>query len=271
MARPFFRERDETFKGAISPALKVSDHLALTRFNVNFQFISLAERLKPWEQNRDGRKLLALAAQVKEMRREIIECNLPLAISQARLFKQQHPKSHLTYMDLIQIATEGLAAAVDKFVGPWAPNFRAVIIGRVLGNFIEANSETFVHFFPADKRRIYRARKALGALKDGETPDYDAIVAGLNRKEAEEGEDLTTVGELANLLGAAQVTNASALPKIRDDDREYDAMDQYPADHDGRPDILMEEAEARTAVGRAILELPLVDRKLLRMKGVELL
>jgi DNA-directed RNA polymerase specialized sigma subunit len=275
MARPFFRERDTTFKASISPVLKNKDlsqldkARRLSRFDFNFNFMEFALRLKPWEQTAQGRKLQALAEEAKDIRNDLVECNLPLAISQARMFLQRNQRSHLNYMDMTQICAVGLMEGIDKFVGPYRRNFRAVIIGRMLGNLIEENSETFVHFFPPDKRRIYRARKIIARAGQDEPLDFDQVCKQLNQTELAEGEKPTTVGELVNLLSAAYVVPASAL--VLTDEAEVNSpIDEFAGDADQRPDAMFEVAEARHVVAVAIAELSMLDQKLLRLKGVEL-
>lgn len=133
-ARPFFRERQETFKTLISPILRERDEKALYRFDINYRFILFALKVRKFKKNTN---VLKLAKKVERARRELIEQNMPLAISRAKIFKRCTPASHLEYMDLIQASNEGLIAAVDKFVLPYRPVFRSVIIGRIVGNLIE--------------------------------------------------------------------------------------------------------------------------------------
>lgn len=298
MARPYFRERDTTFKAQISPVLKEAG-AALSRpepdlkhvlprmyqFSVNYQFIDFALKFRDWNDTKAGRELVAIAAEVRDIRNDLAECNMPLAISQARMFLERNRRSHLRYMDMNQTCFVGLLEGIDKYVGPYHRRFRAVLIGRMLGNLIESNSETFIHFFPPDKRRIYRARKIIGQMGQDGPMDLDEVCKRLNQVEMKDNEErageardkgkkfqpdaLTTVGELVNLLSAAQVLPSSALPVGEDEDN-TNVIEKYPAAESARPDTLCEEVEARHAVSTAILALSLVDQKLLRMKGVEL-
>jgi DNA-directed RNA polymerase specialized sigma subunit len=209
---------------------------------------------------------------VLKRRKELIECNLPLAISQARMFYSRNRASHHTYMDMLQVASGGLAAGVDKYVGPYTTGFRGVLIGRILGDLIEANSETFVHFFPADKRRLYRIRKIAASLRDGiHNVDVETLAHELNKKEGAEGEELSTSGEIHHLVNAASIVSASSLPNVVEDD-EYagSPIERYPDDASNRPDVLLEERERRDSVAKAIKQLSLVDQKLLRLRGLDL-
>ncbi len=275
MARPYFRERDSTFKAHISMVLRKRLYRQLYRFNFNFQFISWAVKSRQWLRGgpRDARKLLKVAAKCSKLRQNLIEANLPLAISQARIFYVRNRHGHQAFMDMIQVAAGGLAAGVDKFVGPYTKTFRAVLIGRILGDLIEANSETFVHFFPADKRRIYRVRKIISSLREGAAnADYDQIAHILNRQELGEGETPTSSEDLQQLMAAATVVHSGSLvpPSEEDGEEVANPIEKYAADAENRPDNLLEEAQLRRAVAAAIGKLSVFDQKLLRLRGVDL-
>jgi hypothetical protein len=291
MARPYFRERDTTFKASISPVLKEKDHLRLYQFNINYQFIDFVLKQMPWGTTKAGQALMAIAEKVKDIRKELAECNLPLAISQARMFLERNSRSHLNYMDMNQTCFVGLLEGIDKYVGPYHRRFRAVLIGRMLGNLIESNSETFIHFFPPDKRRIYRARKIIGRMGHDGPLDLEEVCKRLNEVEQIDNKErevdrleqekvdgivkkskpdpMTSVGDLVNLLSAAQVLHSSSLP-MGDDEDGSNLIEKYPARDEWRPDIVVQEAEARRVVSDAIQGLSLLDRKLLRLKGIEL-
>ncbi len=304
MARPYFRERDTTFKGFISPLLKAGVEAMkqpnsywgevipqIYQFSVNYQFIDFVLNQRDWGETKAGQKMLAVAEEVKDIRKDLAECNMPLAISQARMFLERNRRSHLRYMDMNQTCFVGLLEGIDKYVGPYHRRFRAVLIGRMLGNLIESNSETFIHFFPPDKRRIYRARKIIGQMGQDGPLDMEEVCKRLNEVETSDNgereqeriaqekvdgivrkskpDPMTTVGELVNLLSAAQVLPSSSLP-VGEDEENTNVIEKYPARDDCRPDIIVEEAQARHAVSDAIRGLTLLDRKLLLMKGVSL-
>jgi hypothetical protein len=134
-ARPFFRERSDTFVAYLSDAFKTHNANTIRQFHLNWSFIEWATRTHPTP---DRKKL---ARQISKQRTEILEQNLPFAISQARQFWKATPRSHPSFMDILQIQCQGLLLATDKFVGPdestmshkdamhaWK-SFRAVAIG----------------------------------------------------------------------------------------------------------------------------------------------
>lgn len=274
VARPFFRERDLTFKAEIAQALREPKHQRrLPRFNINFQFIKFALKARQWGQDPSSKKLLRLAKDVYRRREGLIECNLPLAIFYARKFYAANRASHHTYMDMVQVAAGGLAAGVDKYVGVYTTGFRNVLIGRIVGDLIEANSETFIHFFPADKRRLYRIRKIAASMREGlHDTDLTALTKLLNKKEREEGDELTKPSDLHHLINASSVISASSLPMGEDEDDEHagSPIERYADSAENRPDSLLEEVQSRRSVAGAIRGLPIIDQKLLRLRGVDL-
>jgi len=161
----------------------------------------------------------------------------------------------------------------------------------MLGNLIELSSESVLHFYPPCKRKIYRARKIIGQMGKDHPVDLEEVCSKINDMESRDNnareyeriakekidgiakkakdDKLTTVGELANLMAAAQVLPASCLP-VQECEEGGTAIERYPAGDSYRPDKMLEELEVRSAVSRGIRGLGMVDRKLLVMKGIEL-
>lgn len=272
MARPYFRERNDVFKNKISKVLRDESWRGLFRFSINFQFVKFAMGVKNWKKARGAKTIVRLAREIERLRADIVECNLPLAIGQARIFYGMNQHSHLAYMDMVQVAAEGLIAAVDKFCGPYSKVFRAVAVGRMLGNAIEANSETSFHFYPREKKRIYRLRKLVAVMRDGSGHvDIELLTKALNKMEHEKGEtEFTNHEEVAQLLAASHVLFASALPiSEEDEDIHNNPIEKFADSSELRPDNLFEDADLRHRVAAAIKALPVMDQKLLRMRGVE--
>lgn len=257
-ARPYFRERQDVFAKEIGCALKDGNVAELYRFRINYPFVTFVMKSRRW--GKSG-QLVQLAKQIQLARQELIEVNLPLAISRARIFWSRTPKAQLTYMDLVQISCEGLIAAIDKFCPPFTAVFRSVAIGRMTGNFISEYSETLVHFYPTDKRKIYRANKLVGKFAE---PDFERLAEKVN-----DGADTThqtTPSEIADLLAASSCFSIDAVPSDDDTTKPVD----YAADDSYRPDLCVENDEALIALRGAISELTLIEKKLLAMKGVTL-
>lgn len=267
-ARPFFRERQDIFTKQISKALRSRAVRSLYKFHFNFNFITFVLAAKKWRPNS---KITKLANQIADIRNELVTMNMPLAISRARIFWSHTPKSHLSYMDLVQICSEGLMSAVDKFCLPYSKAFRHVAIGRMLGNLIENYSETSVHFYPIDKRKIYRANKLLRKMFPDGNVDFAKLAAQVNI-DPKTGEQVplahrTNAIEIASLLSAAStVSSDSMMPK---DSEAPEIGEMFADDESNRPDVIVERNEMADVMNAAMAKLPLRDRKVFRMKGIE--
>lgn len=263
-ARPYFRERQKpTFAEKISPTLRARDWRGLMEFSINYVFVRFVLGCRDWERFNHSRKLIRLAGEIAEAREVLIHENTPLAINRARKFWTRVPRSHLEYMDLVQIAVEGLCNAIDKFVPPYTPVIRSVMIGRMTGNFIEEYSQPMVHFYPSDKRLIYRANKAGRKIEKGDWEKLaEAVNDGLDENIA------TTPSEIQLLMAAASHVSADATVGQDEDDAAPAPLTTKAAPAKDRPDYLVEEIDARRALYTAIEELPIFEQKLLVMKGV---
>lgn len=264
-ARPFFRERQTVFTSDIAVALKQRQAPALYRFGFNYQFVRFVMRVRTWSSVEGSSELLKLAEAISNSRLELAEMNMPLAISRARIFWSRTPQAQLSYMDLVQITAEGLLSGIDKYVLPYGPQFRHMVIGRMLGNLIEQYSETLVHFFPADKRKIYRANKALSRCGAG--PDFERVAEEVNR--GVDSKQLTDAYEIQDLVAAASTVSADApVRQVEADRGESMPLDMFQADEDTRPDVRMESREAQVRVAEMVSGLSLLEQKLLRLKGI---
>jgi hypothetical protein len=294
-ARPFFRERQGVFAKKISRILK-SGVAALAEnqqveveplypFAINYQFILFVMGARHWSPRH---RLTILTEKIRNLRQEIVEMNMPLAINRARVFYGRTPKSHLSYMDLIQISAEGLMSGVDKYSpdknGVVSKLFRSTAIGRIGGNLIQEYSETLVHFFPTDKRKIYRGHKLVGRYPTA--VDYEELAKDINdvvkkRKEekAEEdgvdisGENLkdeiheTNASEIAGLMAAASVVSADS--SIPTDPEAPEPITRFAAPEDCRPDVQVEMNEGMSRLLEASKSLTIFQRKLLSLKGID--
>jgi DNA-directed RNA polymerase specialized sigma subunit len=260
-ARPFFRERQTVFSKGISPAIQKKSYRSLFKFNINFLFISFVLNAYPWAENSRVRKA---AREVYEARKEIIELNMPLAISRARIFRQKTPESYLSYMDLVQISMEGLINAVDKFVLPYTPVFRSVIIGRIVGDLIENYSDTMLHFWPGDKRKIYRANKAQRHQK---SEDFDSLSEVVNSGVALDNP--TNPSEIQNLVSASTHFSLDSPAPDTDDGEKCTLSDTYSDTEDVRPDVMVEKAQTYRNLYLAMEGLSILENKFLKMRGIQ--
>ncbi len=272
-SRPFFRERQEVFTEHISGAFKTRNVEKLKNYHFNFPFIALA--ISRFGGNKDP-ELYRLYTEVRDLRAQIVEMNMPLAINRARIFWNRTPKAQLSYMDLVQIAAEGLLSAVDKYVLPFTSVFRSVAIGRMVGNFIENYSETLIHFYPVDKRKIYRANKVAHRFAGESELDYEQIALVVNDG-IDETDHHTTPSEIADLMAAASSVNSGAYSSVieareavLDEESSAGHEDSHEHDHSTRPDVMAEQADAYRALTKAIGQLGIIDQKILKLKGIAL-
>lgn len=285
-SRPFFRERQDVCIGPISHALAAGDIDTLTKFHFNYNFVAWTMKLYRW---RSGSELVRLSKEIEAARQDIVVLNSPLAISQARRFWGKAPAkaayTHLTFMDFVQVGLDGLVSSTDKFVLPNPSKFkteaellfefrrfRPMSCQRMVGNFIETFSETLIHFYPKYKRMIYRANKYLA--KHGEAVDPQKLVNSVN-KDAKgrfiPGAARTSIFEIFDLLAAASSLGPTDSTLLAGDDEDRgNFLDQCPDANDNRPDVRVESAETSTRLQEAVLSLPIIERKLLRLKGVAL-
>ena len=277
-ARPFFRERQSVFTNKISGALKKRKEKTLFKYRVNYTFVLFAMKCFKWGPNS---KITKLANEIGAIRKQITELNLPLAISQARIFYASTPKSHLTWMDLVQIHCGGLLVAVDKFVPPDGileneeslqayRKFRVVAIGRMMSDRIENYSETSLHFYPVDKKKLYRANKLLRQFK-GE-PDFEQLAEMVNQ-DVEIKSQRTDAREIASLLRAASTVSGDTIAPngaASGEDREMQTTIERYSTQDAGVDAYktIEDSNSIVSMKNAIKSLPIMHKKVLKLKGV---
>lgn len=268
-ARPYFRETAITFSKKITPAIKITDLETMKTFDINYQLIKFIR--DNWEGPFPARAE-QLFHRVHKAREVLIENNMPLAINRAKLFYRKTPKSHLTLMDMIGICGMGLAAGIDKWCGKYSPVFRSVCIGRMVGNLIDSYSETMLHFYPSDKRVLYKAHTIRG--RKG-IDDIHALTAAVNQSfkdDEKEGKSIpkneVTVSELSYLMSAASTVSADQTVNVNDEGS-FGVYDYTP---DPTQDIEAAYMEQETTAHMLALaaKLPLLHRKVLRLKGIKL-
>ena len=268
-ARPYFRENAINFSKKITPAIKVTDLETMKTFDINYQLIKFIR--DNWEGPFPPRAE-QLFHRVHRAREILIQNNMPLAINRAKLFYRKTPKSHLSLMDMIGICGMGLVAGIDKYVGEYTPVFRSVCIGRMVGNLIDCYSETMLHFYPSDKRVLYKAHTIRGRKGIDEINDLTGAVNQSFKDDEKEGKSIpkneVTVSELSYLMSAASTVSADQTVSVNDEGSfgVYDYTADESQDIEG--DYMARETTARMLALAA--KLPLLHRKVLRLKGIKL-
>jgi len=265
-ARPYFRETATTFSSKITPAIKTGNTDDLKQFDINYQFISFIRDnwRGPFPERAEE-----LYQRVHRAREILIENNMPLAVNRAKLFYRKTPKGHLTLMDMIGICSMGLAAGIDKWCGPYSTVFRSVCIGRMVGNLIDAYSETMLHFYPSDKRILYKANSIRGRKGIEELGDLAEAVNDAFTEDEKEGKSIPkseiSSGELSDLMNAASIVSA-------DSSFNEDGQNIYTFTQDPDADIEGSYIARETTMQMLELaaELPMLHKKILRLKGVKI-
>lgn len=258
-AQPFFREPEKLFTEQISPALKSGAVRQLFAFHFNYGFVAFARRVVEWKPEDE---FWVITNKLIAAREELIEMNLPLAISRAKMFYNRTPKSHMEYLDLIQCAAEGLIAAIDKFRLPYRPVFRSVAIGRMTGIFIDRYSDTMVRFYPLERRRIYRANKAMRRLTT-DTVDIKALTAVVN--EGMEERYKASPEEMSCLMSAVSCLSMDWQDTMQEGDEGMSFGESIAAPEESRPDVLAEKSEEINQLYKAVRGLPMVQQKVVRL------
>jgi DNA-directed RNA polymerase specialized sigma subunit len=156
-----------------------------------------------------------------------------------------------------------MLSAIDKYCLPYSTVFRSVAIGRILGNLIEVYSETLLHFYPNDKRKIYRANKLMHKFSGEQTINYEQLATEVN-----EGVELphkTNAAEIAALVAASSCVSTDSSPNEEND---VPTLSRFIASESTQPDVQVEKTEAMARMNQAIGKLSVIEKKLLRLKGV---
>lgn len=264
-ARPFFRETAVTFSKKVTPAIKVNDIEKLKTFDINYQFIKFIRQawLGPFPKRAEQ-----LYNRVHVARTILIQNNMPLAIDRAKIFYRKTPKSHLSLLDMIGICATGLAAGVDKWCGKYSPVFRSVCIGRMVGNLIDSYSETMLHFYPSDKRVLYKAHTIRGRKGIEDVKELTYAVNKSFKDDGKEGKSVpkneVTVGELNSLMNAASTVSADSSVN----DEGY-GIYHFTQDEGQDIEAAYIERESMAQMLALVKELPLIHRKVLQLKGIK--
>lgn len=265
-ARPYFRETAISFSKKITPAIKSDDVETLKTFDINYQFIKFIRDswLGPFPE-----KAQQLYERVHRAREILIQNNMPLAVNRAKLFYRKTPKSHLTLIDFIGICAMGLAAGVDKWCGPYSPVFRSVCIGRMVGNLIDAYSETLIHFYPSDKRILYKAHTLRSRLKIDDIAELTDAVKEAFVADSLEGKNVPKtkldVNELSSLMSAASTVSADSTVN----DEGFGVYQFTPDDEQDIEEAYVQRESTQKMLGLT-KTLPLLHRKILRLKGIKI-
>jgi DNA-directed RNA polymerase specialized sigma subunit len=267
-AKVYFRESGERFSAEITKCFKEEDPEALKKYSINFNLIQfIAEN---WR-GPLGPKAEKLYQRVKKARKILMENNLPLVINEAKKFFRKVPRSDLTLIDMISTSAMGLASAIDKYSGDkngeYSEVFRSVILGRASGNLIRDYSQTALHFYPSDRKVLYRANSIRGRQGITDIVELTNAINESFKQDIREGKSAPTEkiepSYLFNLLNAASITSIENTA----DENGFTVYDFTPSESKNIEESLIQE-ETCDKIGKLINKLPILYRKVLKLKGV---
>jgi len=268
-AEPYFREKKSVFSAKISKAIKREDYEDLTQYDINYQLINFI--VKNWK-GKLPKRVQEIYDQFIEARRILIENNLPLAINRAKLFFRKTPQSHLTLLDLIDICTYGLVSGVDKYAGEYSEVWRSVCIGRMVGYMIEEYSKTFIRMYPKDRKILYRANSLKHKLKIEKIEDLTKAVNESFEEEKKLGKKCPKlpISEIyiRTLLNGTGYTSADT--QISDSEDNDMTIYDYTEDERPNPEEALVTKDLMSKVSTAAKDLGLIEKKIIRLKGVDL-
>lgn len=259
-ARPFFRENSKTFGAVISPAFKEDDIDRIKGFHINYKFIVFV--MENWKGNLP-KKAQEVWDEHQVVRQKLIENSMPLAINMAMKFYKAVPRSHVSLMDMINASASGLSIGVDKWVGPFRTVFRSVCIGRMKSNIMEIYNQTFLHYYPSDKKIIYKAN----LLKSREKiKDPTILLERINEYLAEAGDKRQLLPhELDDLLNGASMASVETVV----DEEGFTIYDTF-VDENSDVAKMVEKKDALNQTVLACKDLDMIEIKIIKLKGVSL-
>jgi hypothetical protein len=267
-AKSYFREVATDYT-KISRKMKDKDAKGLMDFHPNYSMIQFVV------DNWGGplpKKVESTYKKFLEARRELIENNLPLAISRAVIFYRKTPKNHLTLLDFIGICTCGLAIGIDKFVGAYTPVWRSVCIGRMVGFMIDEYSKTFLKLFPSDQKILYRTK----ALKyKYQIEDIKILTKYVNDSfyaDEKLGKPIPpdmpiSEEKITSLLNSTGYVSADSTSP-ESDEEEGIAVYDYAFNESDNVEEKVEFRDSLRKVSSMGMYLSIVERKVIRLKGV---
>ena len=272
VSQSYFREKKTTFNKNISSCIKNDNPKGLMEFHINYNLISfIVER---W-----GGPLPDRAAEIYEkfiyQRQVLIENNIPLAINRAKLFFRQTSENNLSLLDLVNICVSGLVVGIDKYAGPYTKVWRSVCIGRMVGFMIKEYSETFVKLYPNDKKILYRANVIKYRKRIEDLKELTKAVNESFRQDKLKGMSIPKLPisevTIKSLMNAAHyVSTDSKVDESNEQDDNGVGIYDYTSDSEPYVEINedFENKDSLNKLSLAILELDMIPRKVIRLKGV---
>jgi DNA-directed RNA polymerase specialized sigma subunit len=163
----------------------------------------------------------------------------------------------LVLRKVVRVRSVGLCRMYDLEVAHPKHNF------LLPNGVVTSNSETPIHFYPREKRKIYRANKAVGRG----SIDHEEIACEVNK--GVEKVHCTTASEISNLMSAASVVSADASSQEEGTSVSIRQIERYAAPVESQPDVITEKNDVMAKLFVAETKLSTTQRKVLKLRGVE--
>jgi hypothetical protein len=143
-----------------------------------------------------------------------------------------------------------------------------VAIGRIVGNLIDAYSETVIHFYPSDRRILYRANVIRSRQGIFEIEELTNAVNASFTKDLSEGKTApkqVTTNELSNLMSAASMVSSDA----NTGEDGFGVYDFTPDNKENAEELLLKKQQLEE-ISRISRMLPIINQKVLKLKGIRI-
>lgn len=256
-ARPYFRLRESEYKNTINKAIREIDPKALSQYPINFQFCAFVMK----NHKTPSQKLLSIFEDLKTIRSEIITRYLYFSLSRSKIFKSINGASRTAadLVDLIQISNEALIVTVDNFV-PGDSNFHHVLIGRISADLSRRSDFGAAPTITEnDKKKLYRIKKLQQLDSFGREKTAKEIAEALNMHEY----------DVAALLAASSHAVSISKPEAIEENPDVyqtanEDLESYETGYDQ-----IESSDLYNKLFDSLKDLSIIERKLLRLKGVQ--
>lgn len=243
--RPYFRIRQKEFISKVNPFIKKRKSKPLYGLRINSAFIQWAMNVYDGPHRKD---LKQLSDQIIQIRSDFITKNFPLILNRIKLI---HHHSGLEIPDLVAIASNAAIIAIDKFAPTinedndieYTSVILSSIIARINAAVKQNNDSHNLHLYPSDRKVFIEVCRL---KKDNLTDEVIAKKLGI------------TEFDVYRFLNAVVIDNVDRHDKI-----------QIRDDMAGRQlSETIEEKNEQQIINKIAKELPLLQRKILYLKGM---
>ena len=264
VARSYFRARQEDYLETVNRAIREVQPKLMYQVPINYRFcLFTMQTLDDYAKKKNEPKsplvlhLEKLFLEIKLLREEIINKHLYLSLHKAGIYKKSWAGGTTEFEDLIQLANEGLVIAVDKYVMDGdSSSFHMMAIGRIVSNLITNGSNSSAATIGEHaKKKLYQIRKLIQKMPQMQNREIAEAL-----KIAEE--------EVNDLMSA---NSYKSLDETISDDSNVRLIDTFIAPNNGMSEFeILENEEVKDVLNDSFSVLSLIEKKVLRLKGIKI-